>query len=155
MRILPILCLIFSLGIIDHQAAHAANPGLIELAADGDLYQGRVYARDTDSVWLIERDSQIYEVDLADVTKFRKLQPKFDFFSPADMRAQLVAELGNKYDYAASTHFLVCGPKGEAKESCDVLEDIYRTCFRYLTVRGFQIKQPKRSLDRHHLSQPK
>ena len=127
-------------------SAKAENPSFIELTSDGDDYQGKVYARDDETVWLIQRDGQLEEIEMESVTAFRKVSPQFQFYSHAEIRNALVKEFGNQFEFAGSTHYIVCGPKGQAKEYATVLEEIYRICFRYFSVRGFKIQQPKHPL---------
>jgi len=126
--------------------SEATNPSFIELTADGNNVQGKIYARDDETVWLIQRDGQLEEIEMDSVTAFRQVASRFQFHSHADIRSSLIKEFGNKYEYAGTTHYTVCGPRGQAKQYAQVLEKIYRVCHRYFSVRRFKIEQPKHPL---------
>lgn len=127
-------------GLTNGVSAEAAKP-IVELTVDGQTYAGRAVAHDKRTCWLLENNGRLHQLDLNDVTKFRKLPGQFTGLKAVDLRNQLQKEMGHDMEVVSTEHYVVCGPKGRARDYASLFEKTYRDCRGYFSVRGLKIEQ--------------
>ncbi len=82
-------------------------------------------------------------LNLSAVKSFRRIDSQFRPHRATEMRDLLRSELGKTYEVAGTQHYLVCAPRGRAKQYAPIFEDIYRTFHGYFSTRGFRIPSPE------------
>jgi hypothetical protein len=122
--------------------AQSADP-LLELSVGGTSYVGKTLAHDKRICWLAERDGRLTELELAQVTGFRKVEDRFRSLSAVDLRSQLRKEYGRGWDIVGTGHYLVCGPAGRAAEMGEHFEQLYRSFRSYFSRRSFNLPEPE------------
>ena len=71
-----------------------------------------------------------------------KTSPRFIGYSPAEMKAALQQEYGNRFEVSTTRHYLVVHPQGERDQWADRFEDLYNRFGHYFRVRGFTMEEP-------------
>lgn len=137
-----VLRAVMVLGLVS-AVAKAGPPALLELTVKKEKHQGKLVAMDKAKTWLMTRDGQLQELNLKDIRKFQRLSPRFQPLSSAEVRDGLRREFGKEFEVAGSQHYLVCAPKGKAREYAQLFEEIYRSFHGYFSVRGFQVTSPE------------
>ena len=124
-------------------SALAAPPSLIELQVGKEKYQGKVFAHDDKSFWLLGQDGQLRQLATERVKEFRQLSPQFSGWNATIVRDQLVRELGRGFDVAATRHYLVCAHGDQkARKYAETFEELFRTFQSYFSVRNFKVVEP-------------
>jgi hypothetical protein len=116
---------------------------VVELRTPKAVHRGRVVAHNKSQCVLVDETGRMTEIPLAEVTSFRKLEEPFRPLSLAAMRDVLAREFGKAYEVRAAGRYLVVAAPGRAKAYAEVLDGVYRSFFRYFSVRGFSIPEPK------------
>lgn len=124
-------------------AVLAGTPALLEFQQKGKMYRGKLMAHTKDHCWLMGRDGHLSQLWFKDVGKYRRVSPRFERFSTAELRDRLRRELGNSYEVAGTEHYLVCAARGRAREYSRIFEDIYRQFYIYFSRRGLPISKPE------------
>lgn len=124
----------------------AFGSALLELKVKDESFRGKLVARTDDYCWLMDRDGRLSQVKLSQVSEHRKVSGEFRRFTAGDTRDAIRRELGNDFDFAATSHFVVCAPKGRASTYAPVFEEIYRSFYRYLSGRGLKVNEPEFAL---------
>ncbi|MEX0728685.1 MAG: DUF1570 domain-containing protein [Planctomycetaceae bacterium] len=120
-------------------SAEAAKP-MVELTVGDQAYAGRTVAHDKHHCWLLQPDGRMHQLDLSEVSKFRKLPTKFAGMKGVDLRDQLQKEVGRELDVVGTEHYVVCAAKGQARAYAELFEQTYRSCRQYFQVRGLKIE---------------
>ncbi|MBX9792282.1 MAG: DUF1570 domain-containing protein [Pirellulales bacterium] len=126
-------------------AASAAGPTrpLIEVDLNGQRVEGTALSWSRSSVFLLARDGRLWDFAPQTARDFRKLPTGFTSYSPGAVRAQLQAELGNRFEVTGVGHYLVAYPAGQRSQWAQRFEDLYRSFLIYFSVRGFQLQTPE------------
>jgi hypothetical protein len=135
---MAVLVLGFSAG-----AGFADPPAFLELTVLDKIERGKLVAMDQSTAWVMARDGRLSELAVEDIKSFRRLTPRFQPFSSAQLRDALRREFGKDFEVAGSEHYLVCAPPGKAREYAQLFEEIYRTFHGYFSVRGFRMSPPE------------
>jgi hypothetical protein len=145
-RVFLPFAIFFLAGILLPGALQAASPGLskgmIELAIQGRKVEGTPLEWNENALHLLGRDGRLWNVNPADASKFKKTANQFRPFSPSDLRAALLSELGENYEVSGTGHYLVAHPKNQGDKWAEHFEDLYRSFTSYMTVRGVKITAP-------------
>ncbi len=120
----------------------AAKPKLLELKLDEETVQGKLIAHNQDLCWLMERDGNLRQIELRNVTEFRTLSNGFRRMKAAEFRKQLRREFKKPYEIKSTQHYVVCATEGKAKQYAQLFETIYRTFTVHISARGFRISKP-------------
>lgn len=123
-------------------ASFAADK-LLEFVLKDKKIQGKVEVLGQSSCWLLERDGRMNRVKLKDVKSFHRTGDKFRPYRAAEMRDSLRREFGKEYEVAGSGQYLVCAPRGRAKQYAEMFDGIYRTFRVNFGARGFQLSSPE------------
>jgi hypothetical protein len=122
--------------------AAAPVEGMVELTLKGQRIEGRPLAWDDGTVRLLGRDGRLWQFDPRDATNFRKTSSRFRSYSPAELRASLLGELGQGFEVSGTGHYLIAHPRGQRDQWAQRFEDLYRDFVQYFSVRGFQPTPP-------------
>lgn len=123
-------------------AASSPIEGMIEVTVDGQTFEGRPLAWDTREVHLLGRDGRLWSFDPEKVTKFKQTAQRFKPYSPSEIRAMLLRELGSSFEVTGTSHYMIAHPKGQRNKWAQRFEELYRSFVRYFSVRGFKLEKP-------------
>lgn len=124
-------------------AGEPALGGMIEVLFQGTKTEGSVVRWNHDEVNLLGRDGRLWRIDPNQVTAFQETSLEFQPYSPSEVRAALLRELGNDYEVNGTGHYWVAHPRGQRDKWADRFEQLYRSFVHYFSVRGFAPSQPK------------
>jgi hypothetical protein len=124
-------------------SAFGDPPAYLELSVKDQPQRGKLVAMDKVNAWLMSREGQLLELEVKDITGMKRLSPRFQPLSSAEVRDALRREFGKRFDIAGSEHYLVCAPVGKASEYAKLFEQIYRSFHGYFSVRGFRMAAPE------------
>jgi hypothetical protein len=139
LRLLVVTCL----ASVGATRASAATPGLLELTVDDTSHAGRLLAKNSKFCWLMTREGCVRRVELDRVSSFRKKSPEFRAFSPSVVGDRMRKEFGREFEIARTRHYVVCVPKGKAKQYAAVFEETWKHFHLYFAVRRFQVPEPE------------
>lgn len=114
---------------------------LVELEVDGQRVEGSPVAWTSRDVLLLGRDGRLFDFAPGEVKKFRKLSTPFASATAREMRGDLSAEFGSRFDISGTGHYLVVHPKGQRDRWARRFEDLYRSFVQYYTARGFRVQR--------------
>ncbi len=129
----------------------AANPpdgksggveGMLELNLRGEKVEGTPLAWDSRTVHLLGRDGRLWSFDPNEATDYRQTAAQFRPYSPSELRAALLRELGPGYEVTGTTHYMVAHARGQRDQWAKRFEDLYRSFVQYFSVRGFRLVEP-------------
>lgn len=127
----------------------ASSPALAEPAAYLELIvkdkpqRGKLVAMNKADAWLMDKGGKLHEFEVKSIQKVERISPRFQPLSAAELRDELQREFGRDFEISGSEHYLVCAPKGKAREYANLFEDIYRSFHGYFSVRGFRMTKPE------------
>jgi hypothetical protein len=141
MRILSSLACV-ALLLAASTESFAAKPKLLELKLNEETVQGKMIAHNKRECWLMERDGNLRQIDLSNVTELRTLSEGFCRMKVAEFRKQLRREFKKPYEIKSTQHYVVCASAGKAKPYAQLFETIYRTFTVHISARGFRVSKP-------------
>lgn len=126
-------------------AARAASPQrpTLEFTYRGQRIQGTPLEQSSSNVVLLTRDGRLLDIDPRAATDARQASATFQGLSPADLRGQLFAEMGKRFDVTGTGHYLVVHPKGQKDLWGPRFEEMYRSFVYWFRTRGFALKEPE------------
>ena len=124
------------------QAAKKSK-SLIRLEARHGIYEGKTVAQDEDYLWLLSRDGRLSTLAFGEVVSFKKVSPRFKGFSTTEVRDELRREYRGKLEVVAKGHYVVCAPRGRARDYAALFEDIYNSYRSYFRVRNLKLTKPE------------
>ncbi|MCX7425378.1 MAG: DUF1570 domain-containing protein [Planctomycetia bacterium] len=116
--------------------------GMLELNLHGQKVEGTPLAWDSSVVHLLGRDGRLWSFDPNEATDYRQTAAQFHPYSPSELRATLLRELGPGYEVTGTTHYMVAHPRGQRDRWAERFEDLYRSFVQYFSVRGFRLVEP-------------
>lgn len=136
-------CLVSLLAVTD---VLAGSP-LIELTTRrGDSWQGRPVVHNEQTCWLEQTDGRLQQVDLAEVTDFRKVSDDYRTISPMELRTPLAQEFGREFEVQVRGKYVIVAPQGTAREFAQLFDSVYRTYWSFFSRRNFGLAQPQHPL---------
>jgi len=72
-----------------------------------------------------------------------KMIQRFQPFSQAEMRGELMREFGNAYEVTGTGNYLIVHPIGKRDLWAQRFEELYRSMTHFFRTRGFPMQQPK------------
>jgi hypothetical protein len=115
---------------------------MLELKLDNQRIEGTPLTWNTWQVHLLGRDGKLWSFAPDDAADYRKTSNRFSPYSPSELRATLLRELGSGFEVSGTGHYMVAHPRGQRDLWAKRFEDLYRSFKGYFSVRGFQIKDP-------------
>ena len=129
-------CLVMASGI---EAAETIDRRFLELSVQKEKHQGRKYVSDDEVCWLLERDGQLRNIELSQVTEFKQLGNTFRPYSTNELRGRLLAEFGKGYEVDARSNQVVIAPTGQAKGCAAVVETTAKSFTSYFGRRNLKL----------------
>ncbi|MDA0831689.1 MAG: DUF1570 domain-containing protein [Planctomycetota bacterium] len=120
-------------------SVEGAKP-IVELTVGDESYAGRTIAHNQEQCWLLQSDGRLQQLELSEVSTFRKLPGQFASMTGVDLRNRLQKEMGHSFDVVGTEHYVVCAAKGHARAYAALFEETYRSCRQYFQVRGLTIE---------------
>ena len=115
---------------------------MLELTVRGQRIEGAPLAWDASEVVLLGRDGRLWQFPPKEATDFHKTADRFQGYSPSELRATLLRELGDGYEVTGTGHYMVAHPQAVEDDWARRFEDLYRAFYRYFSVRGFPLQEP-------------
>ncbi|NQU26401.1 MAG: DUF1570 domain-containing protein [Candidatus Nealsonbacteria bacterium] len=137
--------LLLALAVVFWPVCTEAGQGgdwMLRLTLDGEKIEGKPLSWNESMVYLLGRDGRLWGFHPKDAVDFQKSSNRFRSYSPSELRARLLRELGNAYEVSGTTHYLVAHPRGQRDRWAQRFEDLYRSFTHYFSVRGFKPKRP-------------
>lgn len=130
--------------LISGGGGHADSPPdwMVQLSLHGQSIEGRPLAWNPGEVHLLGRDGRLWEFAPQDAKDFRRTSNHFQPYSPSEIRAALLRELGQNFEVSGTEHYLVAHARGQRDQWAERFEDLYRSFHHYFSVRGFQLQKP-------------
>ena len=94
-------------------------------------------------VFFLARDGQLWDFAPAQVQNFSQSSEKFEGFSLAEFRGQLLREFGNRFEVSGSGHYLVVHPAGQKDLWAPRFEELYRSFVHYFNTRTLRPSEPR------------
>lgn len=123
--------------------AEGPAPFMMLTHIGGEQLEGQPLTWNDDQMLLLGRDGQLYEFPPKAAQKSKKTASTFRGYSILEMRDRLREEFSKSFDISYSQHFVVAHPKGVWSVWPDRLEALYRSFTHYMSVRGFNIDEPR------------
>ncbi len=123
--------------------AQGPAPFMMLTHVGGESLEGQPLAWNDEQMVLMGRDGQLYEFPPKSAQKSKKTASQFRGYSIMEMRDRLREEFGKEYDISHTQHFVVVHPKGAWSVWADRLEALYRSFTHYMSVRGFNLNEPR------------
>jgi hypothetical protein len=124
--------------------AWAAPPSdwMLELTVRGQRIEGAPVTWNSRQVVLLARDGQLWQFAPEEAADYRKTSDWFRGYTPSQLRATLLRELGSGFEVTGTGHYMVAHPSGARDQWADRFEDLYRRFVRYFSVRGLALSEP-------------
>ncbi len=122
--------------------AAGKDKSLLRLDVRGKTLEGKAVAGDSRNFWLMSRDGRLQELSFREVKNFEKLSTSFRGFSAVEIRDRLKREFGSGFEVTAKGRYVVCGPRGRAREYAKLFDGIYNRFYAYFRARQFRLKTP-------------
>ena len=123
--------------------AQTPAPFMMHTHVGGETLEGQPLAWTDDQMLLLGRDGQLYEFAPQAAQKSKKTAGSFRGYSVTEMRDRLRGEFSESFDISNTQHFVVVHPRGEWSVWADRLETLYRSFNHYMSVRGFNLDEPR------------
>jgi Protein of unknown function (DUF1570) len=108
----------------------------------GQMLEGKPLSWDADHMLLLGRDGRLHQFNPKVAQNAVKTGPTFVGYSPAEMKAALEQEYGQRFQVSTTKHYLVVHPQGERDQWAGRFEDLYNRFGHYFRVRGFTLEEP-------------
>jgi hypothetical protein len=113
------------------------------LDVDGQRVEGLPIFWDQEIFYVLGRDGQLREFDIALAKKTERVREPFRPFTQSEMRGQLAREFGKHFEITGTGNYLVVHPIGESKKWPPRFEQLYREMLVYFGTRGIDIQKPQ------------
>lgn len=127
----------------DSAQAGKKSSSLIRLHTRHGDYEGKAVAKDKDYLWLMNRDGRMTTLSFGEVESFEKVSPNFKGFSTVEMRDELKREYKGKLEVIAKGSYVVCAPRGRAREYAALFDQIYTSFRSYFRRRNLKLSKPE------------
>ena len=123
--------------------AGSPSEWMLELTVRGHKIEGMPLAWNTRGVHLLGRDGRLWEFDPRQAADYHKTANRFRSYSPSELRAMLLRDLGREFEVSGTSHYLVAHPRGQRDQWAERFEELYRSFVHYFSVRGFELSEPR------------
>ncbi len=124
-------------------AAWADPPAFLELQVKGQPQRGKLVAMDKTTAWLLTREGQLHELEVQDIQGMKRISPRFQPLSSAEVRDALRREFGKNFEVAGQRTLSGLRLRAKPSEYARLFENIYRSFHGYFSVRGFRMASPE------------
>jgi hypothetical protein len=115
---------------------------MVELSYQGRKIEGRPLSWNDQKIYLLGRDGWLWKIEPTEVKGFKQTVDYFHSYSPSEIRAALLAELGGDYEVSGTSHYLIAHPAGQGDRWAERFEQLYRSFVSYFSLRGFKCAPP-------------
>jgi len=133
---------VIAIGCLPGSIWAAPTGEMIELTLAGQRVEGVPLLWTEQMVHLLGRDGRLWQFSPEEASGYKKTSAHFRAYSPSELRAVLLRELGNGYEVSGTSHYLIAHPANCRDKWAERFEDLYRSFSHYFSVRGFQISPP-------------
>lgn len=120
---------------------HGQSPAIVEFFAGGKLQTGLPLVDYAHELVVIGRDGWMHSIDPREpAAKVRHIEGQYTVASVAEMRNNLRAEFGPKFEVLTTKNFLVVQPKGRGDRWPRTFEQSHRAFITYMDKRGVRIR---------------
>jgi hypothetical protein len=139
-------------GLLCLLAASSADADAVRFRSGAKVLkvEGNVLAKDSLGVMLLEaRDGQRFMVSPRELVEWTRSDEPVDLFSKQQLRASLSREMGGRFQFLHTSHYLICYScdTDYAKEASKLLERAYAVFTNYFNDKGgFKFKTPAQPL---------
>ncbi len=133
-----LLVAVFTVGVLPSCPVLAGD--MIELSLTGKTLEGMPIAWNEEKIHLLGRDGRLWDFAPSEASNVRKMSSPFRGYSPSELRAVLLGELGNDYEVSGTGHYLIAHPRDQRDQWPEHFEDLYRSFVHFFSVRGFNPK---------------
>lgn len=124
-------------------SAKGPAPFMMLTHVGGETLEGQPLTWSDDNMVLLGRDGQLYEFHPKAAQKSKKTATVYRGYSILEMRDRLRDEFDKTFDLSHTQHFVVVHPRGVWSVWADRLEGLYRSFTHYMSVRGFNLDEPR------------
>ena len=138
----------FFLALFIAELVSAQGPANFMMAThiDGKRLEGRPLVWDKRQMLMLGRDGELYDFAPDEAENSRRIGKGFRGYSISEMRQKVRQEFDRSFAISTTNHFVVVHPRGEWRAWSERLESLYRSFVHYMSVRGFEIRQPSVAL---------
>lgn len=116
---------------------------MFEATFGNKMLEGQALEWTDSQMLLLARDGAIHHIDPRTAKNARRTAPRFQGFSPSEMRNALYHEYGEGMTVTSTGHYLVVHRRGESDAWAQRFEQLYRAFQSYFRVRGFKLSRPR------------
>jgi len=143
----PVLFFLFIFAwLAGSSSAMAGKRTAVRITDGKDVYTGCIVAKTPHGYLLMDGQGRLQELNPRTFKQVQKLPTPFRPERSSGFRRELIREFGREYEVQGTTHYLVCAPKGSAKNYARLFEDIYRDVDKFYRTRGFRVSAPSMPL---------
>jgi hypothetical protein len=115
---------------------------MVEIKLPTRKVEGMPLAWGSAGVHLLARDGRLWHFAPDEIAGLRQTADRFRGYTAAELRSELLRELGGNFEISGTTHYLVAHPAGERDRWADRFEELYGSFVHYFSVRGIQLQAP-------------
>ena len=115
---------------------------MVALDYQGTQYEGKPLVIGDRRILLLGRDGRLWDLPATAGNRARQTASAFRPYSPSEMRAALLRELGGGFEVSGAGCYMVAHPVGQHDRWADRFDEFYRSFVRYFTVRGIVVDPP-------------
>lgn len=128
--------------ILTPQDVLGQSPAMVEFFAGGKLQKGLPLVDYAHEIVVIGRDGWMHSIDPRKPSaKVRHIEGNYSVASVAELRNELRAEFGPKFEVIATKNFLVVQPSGRGDRWPRMFEQSHRGFIAYMEKRGVRIRK--------------
>lgn len=144
LRCMMFLAAILS-GLLLSRTVSGEGPAKFMMATEiaGKKLEGQPLVWDKQHMYMLGRDGELYDFAPREAENSKKIGSGFRGYSIGEMRQRMRQEFDRSFEVSTTNHFVVVHPRGEWSAWSDRLESLYRSFVHYMSVRGFNIRQPQ------------
>ena len=115
---------------------------MVEVTVKGQKIEGMPVALSGSRIHLLGRDGHLWDFSAEAAKDARQTATRFKPYSPSELRAALLRELGQGFEVTGTSHYMVAHAAGQRDKWAERFEDLYRSFVNYFGVRGIKLKTP-------------
>ncbi len=116
--------------------------GTVSLQLDGQVIEGQPISWNPTEVHLLGRDGRLWQFPPHQATEWQRVSYRFTPATVSELRAELLRELGGRFEVTTTTHYVVAHAKGQRDQWAERFEGLYREFVTYFSKRGFNLTAP-------------
>ena len=137
---LPTLLCFIAFELLFACESQAQTPGLVEFTSLGKKQTGMALVDLAHQMIVLGRDGTLHSLDPSKPNSVSRQQGKYVPMSGAELRNQLRAEYGKRFEVVATKNFLVVQPKDRGDRWPRLFEQSHRSFVTYMSKRGVKVR---------------